>query len=217
MVDGILILIISYLIGSCPTAILTGKLLKKIDIRNFGSGNAGATNVFRVLGWKAGVGVMAVDIFKGFAPVFWLPEIFHVPVEHLIYFQIIAAIGAVSGHIWTLFAGFKGGKGVATSAGVFWGLLPLQLTIVFIIFIVVVAVSKYVSLASLIASLSLFIIILLQKFIYGQNIPDILFYLSLIVFIGIWILHKENIKRLLNGNENKLSFGKKNDQTNNNN
>ena len=217
MVDGLLIFIISYLIGSFPTAILAGKLFKNIDIRNYGSGNAGATNVFRVLGWKAGVGVMVIDIFKGFAPVFWLPGLFSVPAEQVIYFQIIAAIGAVSGHIWTIFAGFKGGKGVATSAGVFWGLLPLQLTIVFFIFILVVAISRYVSLGSLLASLGLFVIVLLQKFVFNQNIPDTLFYLSLFVFIGIWILHKENIKRLLNGNENKLSFGnKKNDKSSGN-
>ena len=155
---------------------------------------------------------MAIDMFKGFAPVFWLPGLFHVPADQAIYFQIVAAVGAVSGHIWTIFAGFKGGKGVATSAGVFWGLLPMQLSIVFVIFIVVVAITKYVSLGSLTASLSLFIIVSLQKFVFHQHIPDILFYLSFIVFAGIWILHKDNIKRLLNGTENKLSFGKKKDE-----
>ncbi len=209
MINGLFIFIISYLIGSFPTAILAGKLIKKIDIRKFGSGNAGATNVFRVLGRKAGIGVMAIDIFKGFAPVFWLPGLFNISMESIIYFQIIAAIGAVAGHIWTIFAGFKGGKGVATSAGVFWGLLPLPLTIVFIIFITVVVISKYVSLGSLIASFSFFVIIVLQKFVFNQDIPDTLFYLSFLVFIGIWILHKDNIKRLLKGNENKLTFGEK--------
>jgi glycerol-3-phosphate acyltransferase PlsY len=209
MISGLLILIISYLIGSFPTAIIAGKLLKNIDVREHGSGNAGATNVFRVLGWKAGVGVMIIDIFKGFAPVFWLPGIFNVPSDQIVYFQIIAAVGAVSGHIWTIFAGFKGGKGVATSAGVFWGLLPLQLSIAFGIFIIVVAVSKYVSLGSLTASLSLFVIVIIQRFALGQNIPDTMLYLSSIVFIGIWILHKDNIKRLLSGTENKLTFGKK--------
>ncbi|HED11011.1 MAG TPA: glycerol-3-phosphate 1-O-acyltransferase [Caldithrix abyssi] len=206
MVNALLIVFIAYLFGSIPTAIIAGKLLKGIDIREHGSGNAGATNVLRVLGWKAGLVVLLIDMLKGFIPVFWLAPMLATNPEHTVYFQILAAIAAIIGHIWTLFAGFKGGKGVGTSAGVFLGLAPLPLLSALAVFIVVVALTRYVSLGSLLAALAFLAGLLLQRFVFNMAIPDILLYLGTIVVVLIWYAHRENIKRLLAGNENKVSF-----------
>ena len=209
MLDAVLVIIISYLFGSFPTAIIAGKLLKKIDIREHGSGNAGATNVFRILGWKAGVIVLLIDMIKGFIPVFWLAGLIHNNPDSLIYYQIIAAVAAICGHIWTVFAGFKGGKGVGTSAGVFLGLAPIPLIIALVVFFIIVALTRYVSLGSITAAFVFLCILIYQKFILSRYIADILLYLAIVAVILIWYAHRENIKRLLKGNENKISFGSK--------
>ena len=207
MIDAIIILVISYIIGSIPTAIIAGKWLKKIDIRKHGSGNAGATNVFRTLGWKAGITVLLIDMFKGFIPVYWIAGLFHQNPDTLIYLQLLAGICAILGHIWTIFAGFKGGKGVGTSAGVFLGLAPLALSLAVLVFVIIVWLTRYVSLGSILAALTLLIILLLQKFVLNMFVPDILLYVCTVIVILIWVAHKENIKRLLKGDENKLKFG----------
>jgi len=209
MLDVILILVIAYLFGSFPTAIIAGKLLKKIDIRDYGSGNAGATNVLRTLGWKAALVVLLIDMFKGFVPVYWIAPALHPQSDLLIYLQIIAAIAAIAGHIWTVFAGFKGGKGVGTSAGVFLALAPIPLLIALLVFIVLVAATRYVSLGSLLAALTFLTVMALQKFWLRQAVPDVLFYLSVVVVALIWYAHRANIKRLLAGNENRVSFSSK--------
>jgi glycerol-3-phosphate acyltransferase PlsY len=208
LIDGMIVLVISYLVGSIPTAIIAGKLLKKIDIRNYGSGNAGATNVLRVLGWKTALIVLLIDMLKGFIPVFWLATLIHQPTETLIYIQIIAAIGAICGHVWTIFAGFKGGKGVGTSAGVFLGLAPIPLLVALSTFVVVVALTRYVSLGSILSALLFLIIMIIQKFVLFYNIPNLLFYLTVTIVFLIWLLHSANIRRLLSGTENKISFSK---------
>ena len=206
MIEALLVALIAYLFGSFPTAIIAGKLLKKIDIREHGSGNAGATNVVRVLGWQAGLVVLLIDMFKGFVPVFWLTPYVTGAGEHVIYFQILAAIAAIIGHIWTIFAGFKGGKGVGTAAGVFMGIAPFALSIALMLFIVVVAVTRFVSLGSLLAALTFAATLSIQKFILGHNVPDVLLIIGAIVVILIWYAHRENIKRLLAGTESKISF-----------
>lgn len=206
MIDGIIVAFIAYLFGSFPTAILAGRLLKKIDIREHGSGNAGATNVVRVLGWKAGLVVLLIDMLKGFAPVFWFTVIIVGSSENLIYFQILAAVMAIVGHIWTVFAGFKGGKGVGTAAGVFMGLAPLALSLGLLIFIIIVAITKYVSLGSLLGSLTLGLTLFLQRFLFDDQIPDILLIVCSAIVALIWFSHRSNIKRLLSGTENKISF-----------
>ncbi len=206
MLDAIIIILIAYLIGSFPTAIIAGKMLKQIDIRDYGSGNAGATNVVRVLGWKAGLIVLVIDMFKGFVPVFWIAGMIHQNPDSLIYFQILAAISAIAGHIWTIFAGFKGGKGVGTSAGVFMGLAPIPLLIALAFFILIVATTRYVSLGSIMAALAFLTVISIQKFFTTFPVPDVLYYLSVVVVVLLWYAHRENIKRLIHHNENKISF-----------
>lgn len=205
----LILLVLSYLLGSFPTAILAGRLLKNIDIREHGSGNAGATNVFRVLGWKAAIVVLLIDMIKGFVPVFYLAPAFSTSPDQIIYFQLLAAIAAILGHMFTIFAGFKGGKGVGTSAGAFLGLAPLPLLIALLIFVIVVALSHYVSLGSLLASLGFIIILFLQKWAFHQNVPNVLMIISVVIVALIWYAHRSNIQRLLQGKENKLEFKKK--------
>ncbi len=205
----LLTILIAYLFGSFPTAIIAGKLLKKIDIREHGSGNAGATNVVRVLGWKAGLVVLLIDMIKGFLPVFWIASFLSVNPHYSVYFQIAAAVAAICGHIWTVFAQFKGGKGVGTAAGAFLGLAPLSLGLALIIFTIIVWITRYVSLGSLLASLTFIIILFLQRFLFNQNIHDVLLYLSIIIVALIWYAHRSNIKRLLNKSESKIKFSGK--------
>jgi len=208
LIEILLVLIFGYLIGSFPTAIIAGKLLKKIDIHEHGSGNAGATNVFRVLGWKAGTVVLIIDIFKGFAAVWWAPQLITVGYDVLIYYQMAAGIAAIAGHIWTIFAKFRGGKGVGTAAGIFLGLLPGPVMICLLVFAGVVYKTRYVSLGSMIAAFLLPIILIIQKFILVVEIQLPLIVLSILLALLIIITHRANINRLIQGTENKLSFGK---------
>lgn len=208
MINLLIVIVISYLFGSFPTAILAGKWIKKIDIRDYGSGNAGATNVFRVLGWKAGLTVLLIDMFKGFIPVYFIAPYFQPNPEMVIYFQVAAAVAAIAGHIWTIFAGFKGGKGVGTSAGAFMGLAPMPLLLALLFFVIIVALTRYVSLGSLLASLVFLAVLLLQKYVLGAPVSMVLIYLSVIIVVLIWYAHRSNIKRLLQGKENRIEFKK---------
>jgi glycerol-3-phosphate acyltransferase PlsY len=212
MLELIFILILSYLIGSFPTAIIAGRLLKKIDIRDYGSGNAGATNVFRVLGWKAGIIVLIIDMFKGFAPVFWLVNVISDATNNMeirVYFQILIGVAAIAGHIWSVFTRFRGGKGVGTAAGVFLGLQPFPVIICLFVFIGIVAKTHYVSLGSITGALLLSLILILEKFILQIDVPWAMLILSILLSVLIVITHRENIHRLIHGQENKISFTKK--------
>jgi len=208
MLDAIYVIVVAYLFGSFPTAIIAGKLMRKIDIRDYGSGNAGATNVNRVLGWKAALVVLLIDMFKGFVPVFWLAAMIHTQSDTVVYYQILAAISAIAGHIWTIFAGFRGGKGVGTSAGVFMGLAPIPLLTALLFFIIIVAFSKYVSLGSILAALVFLAVISYQKFILMIEIHNVLYSLSVVVVVLLCFAHRENIGRLLKGEESKVSFSR---------
>jgi glycerol-3-phosphate acyltransferase PlsY len=195
--------------GSIPTSIIASKLLKRIDIREHGSGNAGATNVFRVMGWKAGIVVLLLDMAKGYIPTVLFYKIGLKGVEWpIINLQIMAGISAIFGHIWTIFAGFKGGKGVGTGAGMLIGLAPLSVAVGIIIFLIVVAISRFVSLGSIIASSSVPITIIMQNQ-SQDSFPLQLFILSLFVPALIIYTHRKNIKRLLKGEESKIQLGKK--------
>lgn len=208
MPDIVFLIVISYLIGSIPTAIIAGKILKNIDIREHGSGNAGATNVFRVLGWKAGLIVLLIDMFKGFAPVWWLLAPQQSGPELQALHQILIGLAAVAGHIWTLFARFRGGKGVGTAAGVFLALQPLPVLGALVIFILIVAKTKYVSLGSTISATLLPVLMLLNRYVLGRYVPNLIIVVGVMLAVLIIIMHRENIKRLIAGTENKLSFSK---------
>lgn len=198
--------------GSIPTSIISSKLLKGIDIREYGSGNAGATNVFRVMGWKAGIAVLILDMAKGFIPTVLFYKIGLKGVDWpIINLQILAGISAIFGHIWTIFAGFKGGKGVGTGAGMLIGLAPLSVAVGIVIFLIVVTISRFVSLGSILASISVPITIVMQN--QSQNsFPLQLFILSLFVPALIIYTHRKNIQRLIKGEESKIQFGNKNNK-----
>ncbi|MCK9329771.1 MAG: glycerol-3-phosphate 1-O-acyltransferase PlsY [Candidatus Cloacimonetes bacterium] len=190
--------------GSIPFAYIYGKLFRNIDIRNFGSGNIGATNVLRILGKKAGIIVLILDMLKGFLPVFIVKEILQWNMEYA-WLPVLIGIFAILGHTFTIFLLFKGGKGVATAAGVFLALTPIVLLIAFSFFIAVVALTKYVSLGSIFAAL---FVVTTNIFSYSSNDPYV-FYFSLIVAFFIIFKHKSNIIRLLKGTENKINFNNK--------
>lgn len=201
--------VIAYFLGSIPTAVWVGKAWYNLDVREHGSKNAGATNTFRVLGKKPGIIVLAVDICKGALATF-LPVIFVVVHDQadrdfLIHLQILAAIFAVCGHVFPIFANFKGGKGVATSLGVIIGLQPLAALICLLIFLMVFILTKYVSFGAIVAAMAFPFII---KFVIGENSIWLLGFSVLLSCLVIFA-HRKNIKRLLNGEESKMNLFKK--------
>jgi len=180
-----------------------GKLLKKIDIRKFGSGNVGATNALRVLGTKIGIITLLFDMAKGAVPVIIAK---HFGFEGITL--VIIALATILGHIFTIFLKFKGGKGVATSAGVFGALAPIPLAIAFLTFIIIVGLTRYISLGSILAAFVLTISELIINWKSEFENLEILIFISVVAMLII-IRHKDNIKRLKNRNENKISFGRK--------
>ncbi|HAX61036.1 MAG TPA: acyl-phosphate glycerol 3-phosphate acyltransferase [Elusimicrobia bacterium] len=187
-----LILLLSFLLGAIPTAYLIAKIFYGIDIRKFGSGNPGATNVWRTVGKIPGTLTFLFDVLKGFIPVFIARKIF--PEPSLTY-PMLSGFCAVAGHIWTPFLKFRGGKGVATGFGVFLGLIPIATFFALIVFIITLALTKYVALGSIAASISL------PVFLYFLKRPPVLIYVSVILAVIIIWRHKSNIKKILNKNE----------------
>jgi len=201
----ILSLCAAYLLGSIPTSYIMGKLTQGIDIRKFGSGNVGATNALRILGTKIGIFTLIVDIGKGVLAVNITRYIINQPSDLIV---ILAGVLAIFGHIFTIFLRFKGGKGVATSAGVFIALAPIPTVIAFSVFIVTVWLSKFVSLGSITAAIALFLAELVINIVNSFTDPEILIF-TFFISLFIIIRHRANIHRLLEGNENKISFKKK--------
>jgi glycerol-3-phosphate acyltransferase PlsY len=202
MIKLLISLVLAYSIGSIPTSYIFGKFLKKVDIRKHGSGNVGATNIFRVVGKLPALAVLLLDIFKGSFAVFFLPEIFFnntigVTMGFEIY-QILLGLFVIAGHVFSVFLKFKGGKGVATTAGVLLVLAPKVLIASLIIWILVFLAFRVVSVASIIASIFLPIFAI----IFGSPIYLVLFTVLLCIF-GTY-KHKANIKRLIRGEEKKL-------------
>lgn len=207
MMDYLLFAITAYLLGSIPTAVWVGKAKYGIDVREHGSKNAGATNTFRVLGKKPGVIVLLIDILKGFTAVF-LPFLLGKGAwgsDTLIYLQLISALCAVLGHVLPLFAGFRGGKGVATSLGVIIGIHPPAAAICVGIFLLVFIVSSFVSLGAILAACS-FPILLVTLF--NVRSPWLIAF-SIVLSCAVIYAHKKNIGRLLKGEENKMNLFKK--------
>lgn len=202
----LLLLFLSYLVGSFPTSIIMGKLTKGIDIRDHGSGNAGGTNVFRVLGWKPAVVVLIFDIFKG-----WLPTAIFAttlfqgqPLNDIGVVQILCGFAAVLGHTYTMFADFRGGKGIGTLAGMLLALYPIALPLCILVFISTIILSGYVSLASILATVSLPIFLLiLPLFGLEQDSLSLLIFALLIPWFTIFT-HRSNIVRLRDGTENRF-------------
>lgn len=213
------IIILSYLIGSIPTSIIVSKTAKGIDIRDHGSGNAGGTNVMRVLGWKHGVFVILLDALKGVLAVVIVARLHYgtMPFQNLTPFddftlvQIIAGVSAVIGHIWTVFAGFKGGKGIATALGMLIMIVTVDMLIAIGVFILVVTFSRYVSLGSLAGAVAVPLTLIVRENIFHVDIPNYHTLLPFLIFVALLVIftHRKNVVRLINGNESKISFSKK--------
>ncbi|MDZ7289465.1 MAG: glycerol-3-phosphate 1-O-acyltransferase PlsY [candidate division KSB1 bacterium] len=206
----IAVIALGYLLGSIPSAVIVGKIVRgwDFDIRNEGSGNPGGTNVFRVLGWKPALVVTFVDVFKGVVATLWVPtwQPFGTAYVDATVLPILTGLAAVCGHIWTVFAGFRGGKGVGTAGGMIIALYPVAAVICLVIFVVVIYATRYVSVASMTAALSLPIVLWLMQEFFDQDVPDALFLFSMLVSILIVFTHRKNIRRLIEGTENR--FGK---------
>ncbi len=198
---------LAYLLGAIPTAVWIGKTYYGIDVRQHGSGNAGATNTFRVLGKKPGSIVMAVDILKGFVATslaYGLLYFYAIGHDQVVLYKIILGTVAVLGHIYPVYVGFKGGKGVATVMGM---VLAVHLEVALIclaIFIVMLLISKYVSLSSMTAAICFPLILLLPKY---RPEETLLLVFGVLIALMVVYTHRKNITRLLQGVESKVNFG----------
>lgn len=193
----------AYLVGSIPTAYVMGRIVKGIDIRNYGSGNVGATNVMRVLGPTAGITTLAIDVLKGYLAVSLLPSWMCADSAHLPLWQILSCVGVVVGHNWMIFLRFGGGKGVATTAGAFLALAPLASLSAIGVWGAVVALTRYVSLGSIVAGVSL------PLFMWLFHQPVAYVWFSLILALALTLKHRGNLKRLIAGTERKLGQSEK--------
>lgn len=195
MTTVVLLVIGSYLLGAVPFSLIIGKLFYKVDIREHGSGNVGSTNTFRVLGKKAGIAVLILDILKGFIPVLSATLMTLDVNVHVLLFGLIATLG----HVFPVFLKFKGGKAVATSSGAVLAYNPIVFIILVLLFLITLKISKFVSLSSIVAAVSFLIISLILW-------DSLLIVIAVIIFIVIIVRHISNIKRIINGTESKITF-----------
>lgn len=215
MLSVAVIMLISYLLGSIPGSLWTGKYVYGVDLRNYGSGNAGATNAFRVLGWKAGVISTVVDLGKGLlaagvvAP---LLRIDPIPMWGLVPWQaatvvcLVAGVVAIIGHMFPIWANFQGGKGMNTAAGVLFALTPITTAITLGVFFLVLISFRYVSLASMTAAIAFPSTVAIRRYLFDiESLDPSLLVFGAVMAAGIIVAHRSNIKRLLRGNENRVS------------
>ncbi len=197
----LLCLLGSYLLGSIPFGLILGRLVKGIDIRKFGSGNIGATNVFRVIGKKWGILALLLDVLKGYlAP--QLPVIFFKLTPPPVIWLLALGLSAILGHSFSIWLSFKGGKGVATSFGVFLGILFIPTLLAFLFWILVFILTRIISIASLSAAA----IFPFLVYFFERNSPSGLLYFSVSLFLSLFILftHRGNIARLLRNEETRI-------------
>jgi len=208
ILNTILVFVLAYLLGSIPAAVWIGKRFHNIDVRQHGSGNAGATNVIRVLGWKTGIPVMVIDVAKSWLATM-LPVFFNLAEPDsalLTNMQIMTGVTAIIGHIFPVFAGFRGGKGVACIFGALLALHPLLTLCCFGVFLAVLLITGIVSASSMSAGIA-FPVFLFLLF----DTPSLIFKIfSIFVAVILLITHRKNIGRLIRGEESKLiKWGKK--------
>ena len=190
----VFLVIFGYFMGSIPSGLIIGRLSSGVDIREYGSGNLGGTNAFRVLGVKLGIAVTVADIIKGIIPAFIGLQLGGDVLA------ITAGAAAIFGHAYPIFANFKGGKSIATGAGVFLVLMPAVIGVATLVFAIILIITQYVSLASLLGALTLVI----ASIIFGVGILKIL--VAVAVFIFVFYRHRGNVERLLYGTENRAKI-----------
>ena len=198
-------MLLGYLCGALPFGLWVGRVFRAVDVRTLGSGNLGATNVYRALGPGLGVLTLLLDALKGAAPVWLAPSL---PGAGAIPggsdgVRILAGLAAVAGHIWTFLAGFRGGKGVATTAGVLLALSPAAFGVFAAVFVVTVAITRYISLGSMLGSVA-FAAALAWLPPGGVGQPRFVF--GALIAVLVVARHRENISRLMHGTERRFSF-----------
>ena len=208
MLSFLAILLLSYLVGSIPASIIAARLLKGIDIRQYGSGNAGGTNTFRVLGVGPGLAVTLFDILKAVFCVLVVTRFDGLgdptAVVSMPTLRVLAGVAAILGHVYTVFAGFKGGKGVATGAGVIFALAPIAGLVGLVVFAATAFATRYVSLSSMLAALSLPVTLLVRKYAFGADVAPATLWFAVLVAVFIVYTHRANIGRLRAGTESKI-------------
>lgn len=214
MLSLLVILLLSYFLGSIPGALWSSKALYGVDIREYGSHNAGATNAFRVVGWPAGVLATIVDMGKGYLSagvvasyvrIDPLPALSVLGWETTVLVGLLAGLAAIVGHMYPIFARFEGGKGVNTAAGILLALTPVTTLYTIAVFAVVLLSSRYVSLASITASVAFPALVAIRKYGMGADLDGSLLVIGLLIGTAIVVAHRSNIRRLLQGNENRVS------------
>jgi glycerol-3-phosphate acyltransferase PlsY len=196
-------LVAAYLLGSIPTSIIVGKVFFKLDVREHGSGNAGATNAFRVLGPLPGSACIVVDVGKGAAAVLIAAALPTAPIAPLVV-QLCAGAAAVAGHMWTIFARFRGGKGVGTAAGMLLAIYPVSLLLAVAVFLIVAMATGYVSLGSITGAISFPIIAVVLSATGLREIEPTLLVVAIPIALLIVYRHRSNIRRLVKGEENRF-------------
>jgi glycerol-3-phosphate acyltransferase PlsY len=204
--SGTILMAVAYLLGSLPFSVWIGKIFFKKDVREHGSGNAGATNTWRVLGWKAGLPVLLLDTGKGFGATYlpYLLSSLTTDPGLMLWFRIGCGMAAAIGHIYPVFAGFNGGKAVATLLGIFVGLMPLAAAGSLTVFVITFLVFRMVSLGSILAAISLPFLSLLMA--ATGKLPLLLF--SGLIAILVIFTHRMNIQRIIRGEESRVRFRK---------
>ncbi len=197
----VIALVFCYMLGSIPTAIIVGRVVGGVDIREHGSGNAGATNVYRMFGLGPYMVTLTADIFKGYAAVVFISPMGAAYLSDQ-RTAVYCGAAAVVGHIWTLFAGFKGGKGVATAGGVMLGLMPYAALAAVGVYLLVTMTTKYVSLGSMTAAISVPLVMLAGRDVYEPELWIVTIALSALIIFT----HRKNISQLLKGEEKKTDF-----------
>jgi acyl phosphate:glycerol-3-phosphate acyltransferase len=193
-----LLVLAAYLIGAFPTSFVIARLVRGLDLREHGSGNLGATNAFRILGWRAATPIFIIDIAKGFVPAFYFPR---VDGREAAFWALVYGAAAIIGHVFSIYVRFKGGKGVATGAGVFLALSPVAVLVGLGIWTLLVALTGYVSLASIAAAAALPVLVAVT----GAAREVLL--LSVLLSVFVIYAHRANIRRLLRGEEHR--FGRR--------
>jgi len=199
------VLLGAYLLGAIPFGLLIARRYGVSDIRALGSGNIGATNVWRIVGAKAAIWVYILDIGKGVVAVLVARAVVQTMIPRDL-FLVLAALAAVLGHVFPVYLGFRGGKGVNTALGVILTLLPVEAVVGLAVFIIVVAISRWISLGSILASACLACVVLAERELLGKPISIIFVVFTVLLALMVLFTHRKNITRILNGTENRFSF-----------
>lgn len=210
----VIIIVQSYLIGAIPFALIIGRWFYGVDVRTLGSGNLGSTNVFRNLGWKAGVAVQILDVAKGLVPVLLVASFFdtqmpfenHTPFEDSTVVRLIAGVTAVVGHMWSVFAGFRGGKGINTSMGMLIAVAPVELAIAAGVFLLLIGFFGYVSLGSMVAAIVIPVTLFIRRNLLNVEIDGYLTLICFLIALSLMVLyaHRTNLQRLVEGTEHRF-------------